>query len=111
MSVRYPVAVDAEAALKAGERRAVPAREALEVAGGRPVGAAGGRPVECARELAGPASPTREAAEAAWPGLVAREGQPAVQPEDRFCELMEVLEPEARRGGPGEQGVVVGSRR
>ncbi len=102
MSVRYPVAADAEAALKAPRGRAVREREAL--------GFAGGFKVEFARELVGPSFATREAAEAAWPELVDRPGAPAVQPEDRFCELMEVLEPEARRGGQAEPTFTAGSR-
>jgi hypothetical protein len=102
MSVRYPVAVSAEEALGARERRAVREREALELAGGMAVA--------FARELVGPVFATREAAEAAWPGVVDREGAAAVQPEDRFCELMEVLEPEARRGGQAEPVFEAGSR-
>jgi len=103
MSVRYPVAVNAEGALGAPvEARAVREREALALAGGMRV--------EFARELTGPAFATREAAEAAWPGAVDRPGAPGVPPEDRFCELMEVLEPEARKGGQAEPTFEAGSR-
>jgi hypothetical protein len=94
MSVLYPVAVNAEAALQAPRGRAVREREALALAGGLGI--------EFVRELVGPVFATREAAEAAWPGVVDRQGTPAVQPEDRFCELMEVLEPQARQGGQAE---------
>jgi hypothetical protein len=102
MSVRFPVAVSAELALAAGEQRAVREREAL--------GLAGGMGVEFVRELVGPTFATRAAAEAAWPGVVDREGAAGIQPEDRFCELMEVLEPEARRGGQAEPVFEAGSR-
>ena len=93
MSVRYPVAVNAEAALQAPQGRAVREREALALASGLEV--------EFVRELVGPAFATREAGEAAWPEVIDRPGAPGVQPEDRFCELMEVLEPAARQGGLG----------
>ena len=102
MSVRFPVAPSAEAAMQAPKGRAVREREAL--------GFAGGFKVEFVRELTGPAFATREAAEAAWPDAVDRKGAPAVQPEDRFCELMEVLEPDARRGGQAEPTFEAGSR-
>ena len=102
MSVRYPVAMNAEEALEAPRGRAVREREALALAPGLKV--------EFARELAGPVFTTREAAEAAWPGLVDRAGAPGVQPEDRFCELMELIEPEARLGGQAEPSFEAGSR-
>lgn len=101
MSVRYPVARNAEEALKASGR-AVREREALELAEGQAV--------EFVRELTGPTFATREAAEAAWPGVIDRPGAPAVAPEDRFCELMEILEPEARKGGQAEPTFEAGSR-
>ena len=102
MSVRYPVAANAEEALKAGDRRAVREREALVLADGMKVA--------FVRELAGPVFATREAAEAAFPDVVDRPGAPAVAPEDRFCELMEVLQPEARKGGQAEPTFEAGSR-
>ena len=102
MSVLYPVAMNAEAALQAPVGRAVREREAL--------GFAGGFRVAFTRELVGPSFATREAAEAAWPALIDRSGAPAVQPEDRFCELMEVLEPATRGGGQAEPVFTAGSR-
>ena len=102
MSVRYPVAPNAEAALKAPQGRAVREREALALAAGLDV--------EFVRELVGPTFATREAAEGAWPDVIDRPGAPAIQPEDRFCELMEVLEPEARHGGQAEPVFTAGSR-
>ena len=102
MSVRYPVALDAEAALQAPQGRAVREREALALAGGLEV--------EFVRELVGPVFATREAAESAWPDVVDRPGSVAVQPEDRFCELMQTLEPEARHGGQAEPVFAAGSR-
>ena len=101
MSVRFPIAANAEEALKAPKGRAVRAREALEFSGGLEV--------EFARELVGPTFATREAAEAAWPDVIDREGAPAVQPEDRFCELMETIE-EPRPGGQAEPTFEAGSR-
>ncbi len=102
MSVLFPVAENAEAALRAPSGRAVREREALEFAGGMKV--------EFVRELVGPTFATREAAEAGWPQVVDRPGAPAVRPEDRFCELMEILEPESRRGGQAEPVFAAGSR-
>ncbi|HEY5410901.1 MAG TPA: hypothetical protein VIJ94_09270 [Caulobacteraceae bacterium] len=103
MSVLYPIARDAEAALKAPAGRAVREREALALAGGAELA--------FVRELTGPSYATREAAEAAWPGLVDREGAPGVQPEDRFCELMEIIEPAPRAGGgQAEPTFAAGSR-
>ena len=102
MSVRYPVAPSAEAALQGPKGRAEREREAL--------GFAGGLKVAFARELTGPAFATREAAEAAYPAVVDRTGAAGVQPEDRFCELMEVLEPQARKGGQAEPTFQAGSR-
>lgn len=94
MTVAFPIAADAEAALKSPLGRAARQREA---------GALAGAAVAFVRELTGPAFATREAAEAAYPGLVDGPGG-AVPPEDRWCELMEVLDQD--RGGrpaPGGQ--------
>jgi hypothetical protein len=102
MSVRYPVAMNAEEALKGPRGRAVREREALALAPGLKV--------EFVRELTGPVFASREAAEAAWPDVVDRAGAPALQPEDRFCELMELIEPAARRGGQAEPSFQAGSR-
>ena len=101
MSVLYPVAESAEGALKAPRGRAVRSKEALELAGGLQV--------EFVRELVGPAFATQEAAEAAWPEVVDRPGAPAVQPEDRFCELMETIE-QGPSGGQAEPTFEAGSR-
>lgn len=89
MSVHYPIAADAEAALNAPLGRAARERDARDLAG-----------VEVAfvREQAGPAFATREAAEAAYAGRVDVAGQGGVLPEDRYCELMEVI-----AGAPGGQ--------
>ena len=103
MSVRYPIAANAEEALKAPQGRAERVREALALAGGAEV--------EFVRELTGPTFATREAAEAAFPELVDREGAPAVQPEDRFCELMETIAPDPKAGrGQAEPTFEAGSR-
>ena len=103
MSVLFPVAANAEEALRAPRGRAVRVKEAMELAEGTPV--------EFVRELTGPSFATREAAEAAWPLVVDRPGAPQVQPEDRFCELMETIEegPKAR-GGQAEPVHEAGSR-
>lgn len=93
MSVRYPVAADAETALKAPKGRAVREREAAALAG---------QHVVFMREFVGPAYASRAAAEAACAGRVDAEGAPAVQPEDRFCELMEVTEAEPRKAAAGQ---------
>jgi len=94
MTVRFPIAPDAGAALKAPLGRAVREREAAALAGAQ---------VEFVRELAGPAFAAREAAEAAYAGLLDAPGRP-VQPEDRWCELMEVIDrPAGRRPPPGGQ--------
>ena len=103
MSVLYPIAATAEEELKAPKGRAERAREALALAGGAEV--------EFVREFTGPTFATREAAEAAWPDVVDREGAPAVQPEDRFCELMETIAPDPKGGrGQAEPTFAAGSR-
>ena len=84
MSVRYPVAATADAALSAPLGRAGREREAATLAG---------EVVAFVTEAAGPAFATREAALDAYagrldderPGHVARVG-----PEDRWCDLAEV---------------------
>jgi hypothetical protein len=103
MSVRYPIATSAEEALKAPKGRAVRAREALAFADGLQV--------EFVRELVGPIFATQDAAEAAWPDVIDRQGAPAVQPEDRFCELMETIAPDPKAGsGQAEPTYEAGSR-
>src|SRR4051812_10292151 len=100
MSVRFPIAADAETALKAPIGRAERERGAQAAAGG---------PVRFVRELVGPTFETRQAAEAAYAGKVDIAGQPAVAPDDRFCELMEVAEP-AAAGGQAEPVFEAGHR-
>jgi hypothetical protein len=88
VSVRYPIAANAEEALKAPKGRAVREREASALAG---------HDVAFTREYAGPAFATRAAAEAAYAGRVDAEAGARVAPEDRFCELIEVIEAEPKR--------------
>jgi hypothetical protein len=88
MTVRYPIATSAEAALTRPLGRAVREREARETAG---------EEVEFVRELAGSPFETREAALQMYAGLVDEEGLRPVPPEDRFCELVEVIADQGRR--------------
>ena len=90
MTVRYPIAASAEAALTRPLGRAVREREARETAG---------EEVEFVRELAGAPFETREAAVQMYAGLIDEEGLRPVPPEDRFCELVEVISDERRRVG------------
>ena len=69
MSVLYPIAASADAALKAPLGRAAREREAGALIHGR---------VTFARDLAGPTFETREAAAAAWAGRIDVEGSPAI---------------------------------
>jgi hypothetical protein len=104
MTVRYPIAVNPEAALSAPLGRAVREREAAEIAG---------EPIEFVRELSGPAFETREAALKAYAGRIDEAGTGLVQPEDRFCDLMEVAVPvngHSPRGGQARP-VFAGGRR
>ncbi len=104
MTVRYPIAGTAEAALKAPSGRAAREREAA---------AGAGHAVSFARELTGPAFATRAEAEAAYAGLIDAEGQPSIATEDRFCELVEIAAPEearASRGGQAEPTFQAGRR-
>ena len=89
MSVRYPIAPDAEAALERPLGRAE--RE-------RPAAALAGEAVRFVRELTGPAFATRAEAVAAYAGRVDIEGGAQVLPEDRYCDVVEVLQ-----SGPGGQ--------
>jgi hypothetical protein len=88
MTVRYPIATNAEAALTRPVGRAVREREAREAAG---------EEVEFVRELSGAPFETREAAVQIYAGLIDEEGLRPVPPEDRFCELVEVISSEGRR--------------
>jgi hypothetical protein len=93
MTVSFPIAADAEGALKAPVGRAARQREAREAAG---------EAVSFVRELTGPAFASREAAEAAYAGHLDGPGA-TIAPEDRYCELMEVASPEIRRRRLGGQ--------
>ena len=92
-AVRYPIALNAEAALSGPLGRAARESEAGLITGGD---------VRFATEAVGPAFPSREAALDAYAGRVddERPGSAAViQPEDRFCELRELTA--ARPPRPG----------
>jgi hypothetical protein len=88
MTVRFPIAVTADAALTAPLGRAAREREAREAVG---------EEVEFVRELAGAPFEDRDAAVQLYAGLIDEEGLRAVAPEDRFCELVEVIAEEGRR--------------
>ena len=88
MTVRYPIAPSAEAALTRPLGRAVREREARDAAG---------EEVEFVRELAGSPFESHEAAVQMYAGLIDEEGLRPVPPEDRFCELVEVIAVEGRR--------------
>jgi len=81
MSVLYPIAPSADAALKAPLGRAAREREAGELVHGH---------VRFARDLTGASFETREAASAAWAGRIDVDGGPAIAPEDRYCDLVEI---------------------
>ena len=83
MSILYPVAASAEAALARPAGRAAREREAAALAGA---------PVRFVTEATGPAFATREAALDAFAGKLddARPGHVAsVAPEDRYCQVAE----------------------
>jgi len=101
MSVLYPIAPSADAALKSPLGRAARERDAGALSHGR---------VMFARDLTGPAFETREAAAAAWAGRIDVEGAPAIAPEDRWCELMEIAEPGKAAGGQAEPVYEAGHR-
>ncbi len=83
-AIRYPVAQNAEAALSAPMARAARASEAEAIAGAA---------VEFVSEAAGPAFDSREAALSAYAGRLDDE-RPAhrvsIEPEDRYCALIEM---------------------
>ena len=102
MSVLYPIAASADAALKAPLGRAARERDA---------GALASAPVRFARDLTGPVFETREAAAAAWAGRIDLQGARQVAPEDRYCELMEIAAPgKAAAGGQAEPVYEAGHR-
>jgi hypothetical protein len=88
MSVFYPIAPTAEAALTAPVGRAAREREALAALGLVPDAA-----IRFAVEETGPLFATREAALDAFAGRIDddRPGGKTVQPEDRYCTVREVL--------------------
>lgn len=87
MSVLYPIAANAEAALGA------PIGRSVRESGARQAAAAD---VVFARELTGPGFESREEAAAAYVGRLDEPGC-SIQPEDRYCELQPVM---ARGSGP-----------
>jgi hypothetical protein len=94
-AVRYPVAPNADAALSAPIARAARASEAEALAGAA---------VEFVSETAGPAFESREAALSAYAGRLddERDGRRVtVDPEDRFCALIELA------AGPIKPGPVM----
>lgn len=95
-AVRYPIALNAEAALSAPLGRAARQSEA---------GQAVGADVAFATETVGPGFDSRVAALNAYAGRVDDERPGAatvVQPEDRFCELRELAEARPPRPGTGK---------
>jgi hypothetical protein len=87
MSILYPVAPNAEAALNRPLGRAAREREARGRAKGE---------VRFVTEETGPAFQSREAALDAWKGRL-DEDRSVLPPEDRYCALREVIAPEDRR--------------
>ena len=83
-AIRYPVAQNAEAALSAPMARAARASDAEAVAGAA---------VEFVSEAAGPAFDSREAALSAYAGRLddeRPEHRMTIEPEDRYCALIEL---------------------
>ncbi|MGZ3368756.1 MAG: hypothetical protein ACXWK1_07515 [Caulobacteraceae bacterium] len=85
MSILYPIAAGAEAALDAPKGRAAREREAERLAR---------EPVAFVREFTGPVFKDEDEARAHWAGRLddERPGQRiSVPPEDRFCELRPII--------------------
>ena len=104
-AVSYPVAANAEAALHAPVGRAAREREAAKLAG---------EAVHFVTEQTGPAFPSQEAALDAWRGRVddLRPGKGVmVAPEDRFCDLREVMAEGAGRPPRPQKPVMRAGRR
>src|SRR5665213_2475442 len=83
-AIRYPVAQNAEAAFSAPMARAARASEAEALAGAA---------VEFVSEAAGPAFDSREAALGAYAGRLddeRPEHRTTIEPEDRYCALIEM---------------------
>jgi hypothetical protein len=85
-AILYPVAANPEQALSRALGRAARAREAAKLAG---------EAVSFATEPVGPAFPSREAALEAY-----RERVEAIQPEDRYCQLVERIVSQPGRPQP-----------
>jgi hypothetical protein len=86
MSILYPIASGADAALTAPKGRAAREREAERVVS---------EPVAFVREFTGPTFRSEEEARAHWAGRLddERPGQRvSLQPEDRFCELKPIIQ-------------------
>ncbi len=86
MSILYPIAAGAEAALAAPKGRAAREREAERLAA---------EPVAFAREFTGPAFRNEDEARAHWAGRLDDERpglRVSVPPEDRFCELKPIIQ-------------------
>jgi hypothetical protein len=103
-AIRYPVSQTADAALSAPMARAARASEAEALVGAS---------VEFVSEVAGPAFDTREAALDAYAGRLddeRPEHRVTIEPEDRYCALIEMADgpPKAR---PVMQPVYEGGRR
>jgi hypothetical protein len=90
MSVRYPIALNAEAALSAPLGHAAREREARDLLGDDE-----SRALKFVVEQVGEAFPTREAVLDAFKGRLDddRKGGKSVAPEDRYCAVREVLAP------------------
>ena len=103
MTVHYPIAARAEEALKAPLGRAAREREASALTGAA---------MEFVRELTGPEFVTRDAAEAAYAGLIDAADR-TVPAADRWCDLAEVVpgpSGQAERGGQAEPAFEAGRR-
>ncbi len=94
MSVLYPIAVNAEAALNAPVGRAAREREARDLLAAAMEGEAE-HDLRFVVEEVGPAFASRDAVLEAFGGRIDddRKGGRAVAPEDRFCTVREVLTP------------------
>jgi hypothetical protein len=86
MSILYPIALGADAALAAPKGRAAREREAERIAA---------EPVAFVREFTGPSFRDEDEARSHWAGQLddERPGQRvSVPPEDRFCELKPIIQ-------------------
>lgn len=92
MSVLYPIAANAEAALAKPQGRAAREREAADLARGA---------VEFVTEAVGPAFASEALAREAYMGRI-DDPRRGVQPEDRYCTLREVVAETRRKAPPGQ---------